>query len=70
MPHTQKPWRLRPGVTMDDQTAAHVATIATALKALSIHATLLIDRNDCPEDLQRTVEQGVSAIDKVFEITE
>jgi hypothetical protein len=59
-------WQLQRGIKMSDDTAAEVAKIACALKALSMFTTLMIERDDCPEDLQKTVEEGVAAIDKLF----
>ena len=59
-------WQLQRGVKMSEDTAAEVAKIACALKALSVFTALVIDREDCPEDLQETVQEGVTAIDKLF----
>ncbi len=61
-----KSWRLQPGIKINDATAEDVAKIALALKSLSLYAALVIDREDCPDDLQRVVDEGVAAIDKVF----
>lgn len=63
---SQKQWQLQPGIKMDDSTAEEVAKIACALKSLSIYASLVIEREDCPEDLQALVDEGVTAIGKVF----
>lgn len=59
-------WQLQPGIQMNDETTAQVAKIACALKSLSIYASLVIEREDCPEDLQQLVDAGVAAIGKVF----
>lgn len=59
-------WELRPGIQMDQDTLEAVAQMACALKSLSVYASLVIDREDCPPDLQRTVEDGVAAIGKLF----
>lgn len=59
-------WQLQPGVKMTTATAADVAKIACALKSLSVYASLVIEREDCPEDLQQTVDEGVAAIGKIF----
>jgi hypothetical protein len=59
-------WQLQRGIKMSEETAAEVAKIACALKALSMFTTLMIDREDCPKDLQQTVDEGVAAIDKLF----
>lgn len=61
-----KQWQLQPGVKLDDKTADEVAKIACALKSLSVYASLVMDRDDCPEDLQQTVDEGVEAIGKIF----
>lgn len=63
---TDKNWQLRPGVQLPAETAAEVAKIACALKSLSVYATLVIERDDCPEDLQQIVDAGVQAIGKIF----
>lgn len=59
-------WELRPGISMSQETLESVAQIACALKSLSAYTTFVIDREDCPADLQRTVEDGVAAINKLF----
>jgi hypothetical protein len=59
-------WQLQRGVKMSEDAAAEVAKIACALKSLSVFTGLVLDQDDCPEDLQRTVDEGVAAIDKLF----
>jgi hypothetical protein len=59
-------WQLQRGVKMSDDTAAEVAKIACALKSLSVYTSLVLDQDDCPEDLQKTVDEGIKAIDKLF----
>lgn len=59
-------WRLKPGVKMDDATAEEVAKIACALKSLSLYATLVLEQEDRPDDLQEVVDEGVAAINKLF----
>jgi len=61
-----KDWKLQPGVRIDDPVAADVAKIALALKSLSLYATLVMDQDECPEDLRQVVDEGVAAIDRVF----
>lgn len=63
---TEKNWELRPEVQMAPATADEVAKIACALKSLSVYAGLVIEREDCPEDLQQIVDEGVQAIGKIF----
>jgi len=59
-------WQLQPGLKLDPAIAADVAKIACALKSLSVYASLVIEREDCPEDLQQIVDDGVKAIGKIF----
>lgn len=66
MSKKQQQWQLQRGVKMSEDAAAEVAKIACALKSLSVYTTLVLDQDDCPEDLQRTVDEGIAAIDKVF----
>ncbi len=61
-----KDWKLLPGVKIDDKVAGDVAKIALALKSLSLYATLVIDQDECPEDLRAVVDEGVTAINRVF----
>lgn len=61
-----KNWQLRPGVQLPTDVAADVAKMACALKSLSVYAGLVIEREDCPEDLQKIVDDGVQAIGKIF----
>lgn len=61
-----KQWRLQPGVKIDDATAEEIAKIACALKSLSLYATLVLEQEDCPDDLQEVVDEGVVAIGKIF----
>jgi hypothetical protein len=59
-------WQLQRGVKISEDAAAEVAKIACALKSLSIFTGLVLDQEDCPEDLQKTVDEGIAAIDKLF----
>ncbi|MDD5248766.1 MAG: hypothetical protein PHY45_07265 [Rhodocyclaceae bacterium] len=59
-------WQLQPGVQIAPEAAAEVAKIACALKSLSVYAGLVIEREDCPADLQKIVDDGVKAIGKIF----
>jgi hypothetical protein len=51
---------------MDDRVAEDVAKIACALKSLSIYAALVIEREDCPDDLQNLVDEGIAAMGRIF----
>lgn len=59
-------WKLQPGIKVDNATAAEMAKIACALKALSMYATMVLEKEDCPEELQKLVEEGNVAINKIF----
>ena len=59
-------WQLQPSVKLAPEIATEVAKIACALKYLSAYASLVIEREDCPEDLQQIVDDGVKAIGKIF----
>jgi hypothetical protein len=59
-------WELRPGIKMDQDIVESVAQIACALKSLSLYTSLVMDQDDCPPELQRTVDDGVAAIGKLF----
>lgn len=59
-------WQLQRGIKMSEDAATEVAKIACALKSLSIFMGLVLDQDDCPEDLQKTVDEGIAAIDKLF----
>lgn len=59
-------WELRPGITMSQDTLESVAQIACALKSLSSYSTFALDQEDCPPDLQRTIDDGLAAIRKLF----
>lgn len=59
-------WQLQRGIKMSEDTTIEVAKIACALKALAMFSELMINREDCPEDLRKTVDEGVAAIEKLF----
>ena len=63
---TKHAWQLVPGVKIDEASANEVYKIACGLRALALHSELMIDREDCPEDLQKAVQDGVEAIAKIF----
>lgn len=66
MPRKQEQWQLQRGVRIGDEAAAEVAKIACALKSLAVFTTLVLEQDDCPEDLQVMVDEGLAAIDKLF----
>jgi len=44
-----------------------VAKIACALKSLSVYTTLACAEEDSPEELEEVVNEGLEAMDKLFE---
>ncbi len=60
-------WKLKPGVNITPELAEDVAKIACALKSLSAYTTFAMEREDCPEDLQKIVDEGLEAMVRVFE---
>ena len=63
----KKNWKLQPGVDIAPELADEVARIACALKSLSAYTTLAMEREDCPEDLQQIVQDGLDAMVRIFE---
>ncbi len=59
-------WQLQPGVAMSPEAADEVAKIACALKSLSAYTAFAMEREDCPEDLQQIVADGLEAMARVF----
>jgi hypothetical protein len=63
----EKPnWTLQTGVKMDEQTATDVAKVACALKSLSAYTAFAMEREDCPDDLQKIVQEGLDAMSRLF----
>ena len=62
----KKNWKLQPTAQMSPEVANDVAMIACALKSLSAYTTFAMEREDCPEDLQQIVEEGLDAMARVF----
>lgn len=60
-------WKLKPGVNIAPAQVEDVAKIACALKSLSAYTTFVVEREDCPEDLQQIVQEGLDAMARVFE---
>ncbi|MGD8842144.1 MAG: hypothetical protein PVJ83_01600 [Gammaproteobacteria bacterium] len=58
-------WKVKEGVTIE---AEDVARIACALKSLSVYTTMACDSDENPEELQRLVDEGMAAIEKIFEV--
>ena len=62
----KKNWQLQPGGNISPELADEVAKVACALKSLSAYTTFAMEREDCPEDLQKIVEEGLDAMTKIF----
>lgn len=62
----KKNWQLQPGVNISPELADEVAKVACALKSLSAYTTFAMEREDCPDDLQQIVEEGLDAMAKIF----
>lgn len=61
---TEKMWKLRDGASLDPE---EVAKIACALKSLSVYTSMACDSDDNPEELKQLVDEGLQAIDRLFE---
>ena len=53
-----------PGLELE---VAEVAKIAQALKSLAIYDALAHDHDDDPEGLQELVQEGLDAVEKMFD---
>lgn len=60
----EKTWKLKEGVTLE---AEDVAKIACALKSLAIYTSLACENEDNPEELKEVVDEGLDAMNKIFE---
>ncbi len=62
---TDANWKLKDGaeLNIDD-----VAKIACALKSLSAYTTLVCAEEDSPEDLEQIVNEGMEAMERIFEV--
>jgi hypothetical protein len=58
-------WKLKEGAELNVE---DVAKIACALKSLSIYSSLACEDENSPEDLESVVNDGLAAIEKLFEI--
>lgn len=57
-------WKLKEGVQLDID---EVAKIACALKSLSVYTSMLCEQEDSPAELESTVQEGLDAIDRLFD---
>lgn len=61
---SDKMWKLKEGVTLE---AEEVAKIACALKSLAIYTSLACENEDNPKELQEIVDEGITAMNKIFD---
>ena len=62
---TAKPeMTIKAGVEPDN---VDLAKIACALKSLAVYTALACEHEDDPEELQQIVDEGLEAIDRVFD---
>ena len=57
-------WKLKENAKLD---AEEVAKIACALKSLSVYTSIVCEEEDNPEELQQVVQEGLDAIENIFE---
>ncbi len=60
-------WKLKEGVVMSDEASAEVVKMACALKSLSAYTSMACEDEDAPSDLQGIVDEGLEAMQKIFE---
>ncbi len=58
-------WKLKDEANLD---IADVAKIACALKSLSVYTQAACEEDENPKELEETVQQGLDAIERIFEI--
>ena len=61
---TEQNWTLKQDISQVDP--EDLAKIACALKSLSIYTSLVCDQEDSPEDLEQIVNDGLEAMERVF----
>ena len=59
--------KLKDGVNMDEDVAEEVAKIACGLKSLAIYTALACENEDNPKELQEVVDEGVEAMNRLFD---
>lgn len=60
----QANWKLKDGAKLDID---EVAKIACALKSLSVYTAAICEQDDSPQELEATVQEGLDAIDRLFD---
>lgn len=58
-----QPWKSQEGVKMDSATAAAAAKITCARNP---SASMAMESEDAPEDLQATADEGLDTMTKIF----
>ena len=64
---SEKTWKLKEGVELNADVAEEVAKIACALKSLALYTALACDHEDDPAELQEIVDEGVKAMENLFD---
>ena len=62
---SEENWKLKEGAELNIE---DVAKIACALKSLSAYTTLACAEDDSPDDLEVIVDEGLDAINKLFDV--
>ena len=57
-------WKLKEGTDLDID---EVAKIACALKSLAVYTAAACEDDENPQELKDTVEDGLAAIDRMFD---
>jgi hypothetical protein len=60
-------WKLKEGVVMSQEATNEVVKMACALKSLSAYTSMACEDEDAPSDLQSIVDEGLTAMQKIFE---
>lgn len=64
---SEKMWKVKEGVKLDDDVAEEVAKIACALKSLAIYTAMACENKDDPQELRDVVDDGMAAMNKLFD---
>lgn len=57
-------WKLKEGAELNIE---DVAKIACALKSLSVYTQAACEEDDNPKELEETVQQGLDAMERIFD---
>jgi len=64
---TEKMWKVKEGVNLDADVAEEVAKIACALKSLALYTAMACENEDDPKELRDVVDEGMAAMNKLFD---